>query len=312
MKLPDPDEQLRSWCKEHVRLSSLGEIKALDRKRFLQETGHFNVPPGERLRQLAIHAESEVPVGLENQPDGWCALRSIYEQALRFNEPDAWLVYASMAVSARRILEMGEDASDAWFADPARLARPHSDVRERIAVEAIEAGHRATELAPEQADAHCTLGRVYYTLGRNAEALACTEAAVAADPKHGWSALLRANTLSDLQRWEEAVRAYDAVPLDFFKGPIAWRVDWLKECRAWCKLQMGDREGALADFLAILSRYEAHPGLAYEVDPAHLVDAAAGPLRQELHDRTLALVQQLESTYMSVYLQRLESISLQG
>jgi tetratricopeptide (TPR) repeat protein len=199
-----------------------------------------------------------------------------------------------MAYSAREILEMGEIAPAASFAqEPARLARPHSDVRERIAAEAIEAGRRATELAPEQADAHYALARVYYARDRNAEALACAEAGVAADAKHGWSALLRADILCDLQRWEEAIRAYNAVPLDYFKGPIAWRIDWLKESRAWCKLHQGDREGALADFLAILSRYEAHPGLAHTVNPTHLVDAAAGPLRQELHGRTLALVQQL-------------------
>jgi tetratricopeptide (TPR) repeat protein len=273
---PDAHDRFRAWLKEHIRPDFIREVNALYRKRFLQETGHFDVPPGERLRLLAIHAESEAAVA--NQPEGWCALRSIYEHALRFNEPGAWAVYNSMAISA---LEM--------------LWRPgeESDVRERIVAEAIAAGARAVELAPKQATTHYWLGRCYLKIGRNPEVLACAEAGIGADPRHGWSALLRADTLNDLQRWDEAIRAYNAVPLDFFKGPIGWRVDWLKECRAWCRLQQGDREGALAEFLALLSRYEANLGLADRVDPTHLVDAAAGPLRQELQPRVLALAQQL-------------------
>jgi tetratricopeptide (TPR) repeat protein len=275
--LPAPHDQFRAWLEEHVRLDSIRDVKALDRKRFLQETGRFDVPPGERLRRLAIHAEGAASVA--DQPDGWCAVRSIYEQALRFEEPTAWAVYNSMAISARAMVWRPDE-------EPA--------VRERITAEGIAAGARAVELAPEEATTHYCLGRWYLDIGRQADALRYAEAGVAADPKHGWSALLRADILTDLERWEEAIRAYDAVPLDFFKGPIAWRVDWLKESRAWCRLQQGDRAGALADFLASLSRYEANLGLANIVDPTHLVDAAAGPLRQELHARVLALVQQLE------------------
>jgi hypothetical protein len=272
--LPDPHDQFRAWLEEHVHLDSIQDVKSLDRKRFLQETGNFDVPPGERLRRLAIHAEREASVA--DQPDGWCAVRSIYEHALRFEERTAWAVYNSMAISALAMLDE----------DP--------DVRERIAAEGVAAAARAVELAPEEAITHYFLGQWYLRVGRQADALRCAEAGVAADPKHGWSALLRADILADLERWEEAIWAYDAVPLDFFKGPIAWRVDWLKECRAWCRLQQGDRAGALAEFLASLSRYEANIGLANIVDPIHLVDAAVGPLRQELHARVLALAQQLQ------------------
>jgi tetratricopeptide (TPR) repeat protein len=277
-----------------VRLSDVKDLKVFDRKRFLQETGNLNVPPGERLRQLAIHAEREAACA--DQPDGWLALRLIYEHALRFNEPDSWLVHLSMAISVVEIL----------------ILQDESAVRERIAAEGISAGLRAVELAPGRADTHYGLGRCYYWTGRLLEALACFEAGVAANPKHGWTALYRAHALHDLRRWDEAVRAYNAVPLDFFKGPVAWRVDLLKEQRASCKLQQGDRAGALSDFLTILSRYEAHPGLAYEIGPDYLVDAAAGPLRAELHARTLALVRQLGSTGMGVYIQGLESALLEG
>jgi tetratricopeptide (TPR) repeat protein len=274
---PDAQEQLRAWLKGHVRLDSVQDIKALDRKRFLQETGRFDVPPGERLRRLAIHLEDEAAVA--NQPDGWCALRAIYDHALRFNEPEDWVVYNSLAISALEMLWRPEEAPP---------------VRQRIADEGVAAAARAVELAPHQARTHYWLGRWYCHLGQLAEALRCAEAGVAVDAKHGWSALLRADLLSDLHRWEEAIEAYNAVGLDFFKGHDAWRVDWLKECRAWCRLQQGDRDGARADFLASLSRYEANIGLAERVDPTHLVDAAAGPLREELHERTLALVRRLD------------------
>jgi tetratricopeptide (TPR) repeat protein len=298
---PDPHDQFQAWLEEHVRLDSIQDIKALDRKRFLQETGNFDVPPGGRLQRLAIHAEWEAACA--DQPDGWLTLRSIYEHALRFNEPDPWSVYLHMAVSAEEIAGLQNDPA----------------IRDRIAADGIAAGSRAVELLSEQArmhyehylpgqrqpapislmraEAHYRLGRCYYVSDRSLEALACAEAGAATDPKHGWSALFRADLLNELKRWDEAIGAYNAVPLDFFKGPIAWRVDWLKECRAWCRLQQGDREGALADFLASLSRYEANIGLANRVDPTHLVDAAAGPLRQELHARVLALVQQLESEW---------------
>jgi tetratricopeptide (TPR) repeat protein len=301
--------------KEHIRFEFIQDIKTLNLKLFLQKTGNFDAPPGHRLQCLAIHAEPEAVSA--DQPDGWLTLRSIYDQALRFHEPDAWSIYIDMAVSANKFAGVSVEQA----------------MREWIASEGITAASRAIALLAEQpkmhyryylegqvlpasislmrAEAHYCLGNCYYELDRNLEALACAEAGVAADPKHGWSALLRADTLTGLKRWDEAIRAYNAVPLDFFKGRIAWRVDWLKESRAWCKLQQGDRQGALTDFLTILSRYEAHPGLAYAVDPTHLVDAAAGPLRQELHDRTLALVRQLESTHIGYYVNILESSSLE-
>jgi tetratricopeptide (TPR) repeat protein len=279
----DPDEQFRGWLNEHLPLSSLQDIKALDRKRFLQETGNFNVPPGERLRQLAIHAEGEA-VLWATQPEGWSILRSIYEYALRFDEPDTWRVQHSMAISALRLL---------------RDRRLEPAVRERVVAQGIEAASRAVELAPEEATTHSILGQWYYELDRLSEALCSFEAGIAADPDYGWPALYRAHTLRDLQRWDEAIQAYDAVPLGFFKGREAFRVDMLKEMRAWCKLQQGDREGALADFLALLTRYETHVGQAHNsLSQGHyLVRAAAGPLRDQLHQRTLALVRQLGSAF---------------
>jgi tetratricopeptide (TPR) repeat protein len=273
---PNLSQQLQAWLVEHVRLVELEDIKVFDRKRFLQETGQFNIAPGERLRQLAIHVEFTASGA--KQPEGWCVLRSIYEQALRFNEAHGWLIHNSMTISALECV----------------YSQDEQPVRERIAADGIKAGEIAVTLAPESPQAQFWLGRLYYETDLLVEALRCAEAGVAADPTHALSAELRANCLGDLERWEEAIRAYDAVPLDFFKGANAWRVDWLKQCRAWCRLQLGDREGALEDFIAILSRYQAQPALAVRL--FHLTDAAAVPLRKELHERTLALVRQLGRT----------------
>jgi tetratricopeptide (TPR) repeat protein len=273
--LPNSHDQLWAWL--DARLSSIQDINAFSWKRFLQETANLDVPPGERLRQLADFADQNtlVPRG----PARWFTLRSIYEQALRFNEPDAWLVHYSMASSVSNILVV-EDLEPA--------------IRESIAAEGIAAGTRAVELAPDRPETYHILGLCYYKADRPLEALSCFEAGAATDPKDGWTALFRAYTLHDLRRWDEAVRAYNAVPLDFFKGPVAWRVDLLKEGRAWCKLQQGDRAGALSDFMALLARYEAQPVVAGRALNKHLVRAAAGPLRDELHQRTLALIRQLE------------------
>jgi tetratricopeptide (TPR) repeat protein len=178
--------------------------------------------------------------------------------------------------------------------------------REKIAAEGIAAGMRAVELAPDRPESHYILGLCYSKTDRSGEALACFEAGVKADPKHGWSALFRAYTLHDLQRWEEAVQAYNAVPLDFFKGPVAWRVDLLKEYRAWCKLQQGDWAGSLSEFLALLTRYEAQPKVAALALNNYLVRVAAGPLRDALHQRTLALVNRLDQLQESGDLRMLE------
>jgi tetratricopeptide (TPR) repeat protein len=277
---PIPDEQLQQWLRQHVVLLSVQELAALDRKRFLQETGYLDVPPGERLRQLAIHVEGRARVS-SVQPGGWAALRSIYEHALRFQEPDTWRVYHSLALSALRLLRQG--GLDA-------------DLGERVSSECLAAGCRAVELAPNEAMTYSVLGQGYYEVGRLGEALRAFEAGVAADPTYGWPALYRAHTLRDLERWQEAIQAYDAVPLDFFQRGEAFRVDLLKEMRAWCRLQAGDRVGALAEFLPLLTRYEQQPGLAQNaLGQGHfLVRAAAGPLREELYLRTLALVRQLQ------------------
>lgn len=63
----------------------------------------------------------------------------------------------------------------------------------------------------------------------------------------------------------------------------------LREQRAFCLLQAGDRERALTEFLAILQRYELEPKLAAWQLLQELTAAAEGPLRPELSDRLARL-----------------------
>jgi hypothetical protein len=102
--------------------------------------------------------------------------------------------------------------------------------------------------------------------------------------------------LHDLGRWSEAARSYSDVDPSFLVGPRAWRYDLLREQRAWCLLQAGERERALAEFLGILHRYELQPRLARVQTLRELTAAAEGPLQAELSDRLAALRRAVEGT----------------
>jgi len=49
--------------------------------------------------------------------------------------------------------------------------------------------------------------------------------------------------LHDLKRWEEAVAAYEAVPLETFKGHRAWLVDVVQEALAYVGLTLAIATG---------------------------------------------------------------------
>jgi tetratricopeptide (TPR) repeat protein len=150
-----------------------------------------------------------------------------------------------------------------------------------------EAASRAIELRPDDALAHYALGMLHYSFveGSIEDALSFFDRSVALDSKLGWVRLYRAHCLHDLGRWSEAARAYSDVDPSFLVGPKAWRYDLLREQRAWCLLQAGDRERALAELLAILHRYEGQPGLAKYQLLQELTAAAEGPLQAELSER---------------------------
>ena len=268
----EPLGQLTAWIEaQGWATQDVDELERLDLTTYLRTTAHVELAPAERLRQLAIALESTLAHG-SDQPRGWFALERIYGAA-RALDPANADVETSRAITAK------ECAESAHFGE-------RSDVERRILTAGREAASRAIELRPEDARAHYVMGSIEYGSrdGSIEAALSCFEKAVELDPGFGWSRLYRAHCLHDMSRWAEAVEAYSAVDPAFFVGPIAWRYDLLREQRAWCRLQAGDRDRALAEFLAVLQRYEQQPNLARYQLLKDLTAAAEGPLRAELSE----------------------------
>jgi tetratricopeptide (TPR) repeat protein len=276
---PDPHEQLTIWLRDRKwEHRPVEYVEALDLTRYVRDTAHIELSASERLRQLAIALEDEL--SFAPQPRGWLALDRIYAagRALDLDDAD---IEISRAISAESCAACLYDQQDA---------------RQRIILAGREAADRAIALRPEDALAHHALGMLHYSSagGDIEHALSCFERAVALDSKLGWARLYRAHCLHDLGRWSEAAQAYSAVDPSFLVGPKAWRYDLLREQRAWCLLQAGERESALAELLALLLRYEGQPGLAKHQLLRELTAAAAGPLRLELSERLAHLKAVLE------------------
>jgi len=75
--------------------------------------------------------------------------------------------------------------------------------------EALAAYDKALAIDPNDADAHNNRGVVLETLGRNEEALASFDKALAIDPKYAFAHYNRGNVLEKLGRDQEALAAYD-------------------------------------------------------------------------------------------------------
>lgn len=276
----EPYEQINAWIDEHGWANlDVARLEALDLTAYLRETAHIQLAPTERLRRLAIALEDQL--NASEQPRGWLALERIYAAGSMLDPGDAE-IDVSRAVTAGLCASCVDN-------------RP--DVRRRMILAGRAAATRAIELRPNDAGAHYALGMLYYSFqdGSIESALACFEAAIGADPNVGWARLYRAHCLHDLSRWSEAAQAYSDVDPAFLVGPRAWRYDLLREQRAWCLLQAGQRGQALAEFLGILHRYELQPGLAKYQMLQELTAAAEGPLRAELSDRLGALRRKLDA-----------------
>ena len=267
---PDPHEQLAAWLRAGAYArGSVEHLEALDLTTYLHNTSHINLSATERLRQLAIALEDHLSVS--PQPRGWLALERIYAAgtALDPNDSD---IEISRALSAEYCA--------------ACLSEPKS-ARRRIILTGREAANRAIALRPGNASAHYALGMLHYSFAEGSveDALSYFERCVVLDPKFGWARLYRAHCLHDLGRWIDAAQAYSDVNPSFLVGPRAWRYDLLREQRAWCLLQAGERERALAEFIALFQRYEGQPDLAKYQMLRELTAAAEGPLRAELSGR---------------------------
>ena len=272
----DPWEELTRFLDgEAVRFTSIEDVERYDLDAYLRSTGAIDLPPGERLRQLAIRLETLTPRTADSPVRAWLALDRVYALAVRLapTDVDVWTSRGISAVETARGAE--------------------SDAARRIADAGTRALHRALEIEPTDAHAAYAMGLlVYHTAdrGKTEEALSWLERALASEPAHATALLYRAHSLHDLARWPEAIAAYDAVPLEALVGPRAWRVDYVLEARAECRLRSGDREGALAEFDALLSRYEREPSRArYELFP-YLGPAAKAELAPELGARFEALM----------------------
>lgn len=264
---PDPHVQLAAclgssgWAHRSIEY-----LEALDLTKYVRDTSHIELSATERLRQLAITLEDDLSSG--PQPRGWLALERIYAagRALDAGDPD---IEVSRAISAERA---------------AACLHDQPDTRQRIILVGREAANQAIALRPDDAVAHYALGMLHYSFtdGSIEYALSCFDRSSALDSNFGWARLYRAHCLHDLGLWSEAAQAYSAVDPSFLVGPKAWRYDLLREQRAWCLLQAGDRERALTEFRAILARYEEQPGLAKYQLLQELTAAAGGPLHMEL------------------------------
>jgi tetratricopeptide (TPR) repeat protein len=252
---------------------TVDEAERLDLDAFLRATSLLGIGAAERLRQLAIRLER---VSHGELPRAWLVVDRVYEHALRL-EPDHGSVHHSRGVTAMSYAEL----ADALRVERRLFDQAHSSLQEARAVDGDDA-----------ASCYATGLTCYSDPDRSTEeALGWFEAALADTPTHAWSRLYRAHCLHDLQRWEKAVQAYDEVPLGAFEGPRAWRVDLLKEQRAYCRLRAGDRDQALAEFEALLDLYEKEPRRAEWMLFSCIEEAAKGPLRKEIGERVDRLLQ---------------------
>lgn len=243
---------------------------------YLAATGHIELSPAERLRQLAIEVEPDFAAN-----SSWDELKRIYVSALRFEPEHAWL-HASMGISCGVFAEHAE-----WDSDARKS--------ERLTTEA-EACFRRAEALDTEDDAHIRYahGKLLMGVDRN-RALALFDGALALEPDHAWSRLYRAHCLHDLQRWPAAVAAYEAVPRDAFKGPVSWRMDLLVEQQAFCAWRAGELDLARAGFETILKRYEAQPHLAHWGDLWYLRPATDEAF-PDLKPRVDALAKKIDQT----------------
>jgi tetratricopeptide (TPR) repeat protein len=254
-----PVDQLREWIREEG--IDVAPIEVLQ------------LPPSERLRERAIMVEPAAAAA--PQPRGWRVLRRLYDGAAQLAQHDPWIGH-SQALSALVCVDQ----------------RLSDDARALIFSEAEEALEAALFTHPREPRLLATMGELFYRSEQIELALSWCERALAIDSGLPWAALLRAHCLRRLERWDDAVGAYDAVPRIAFAGPAAWRMARLVEQRGWCRLRSGDTDGALRDFTAILRRYERDLLLAEQAMSRLLVTAAARAF-PDLKPRTLTVARSI-------------------
>jgi len=267
-------------CKLFAEDVSLAELEGLDLSGYLNDTSVFPLTATERLRQLAVHLEDSAR---GPQPRSWLALRRIYDlgERLAENPNDRWELLRSTAISAH-------------YLEPADYDESPKDAaaRTRLFADAYQAALQLQQIHPDRAKSYSLLAQIRYRDddGDQAQGLAEAEQALAIEPKEPWALFHRAALLRELERWSEAVEAYNALDPAFFTGHQAARYEWTLESRAYCRLRAGDKAGAIEEFEALLARYEKNPHLAKEASWLDIAEAASGRLRSEIGERAKALI----------------------
>lgn len=249
---PDDHERLVAHIESNLDEQTEEQLERLDLRGFLQATAGYDVSPEERLRQLAIALETRTY--FDSSMRSWAAIDRVYRHAIRL-QPEDWVLHSSRSISASYLAEVASEARDVE-----RLVRASDDSL-----------RRAMALRPDDAELHYLAGYHMYMhrTGTTEEALTQFDRAIELDGSHGFARLYRAHCLHDLERFEEAVTAYDEVPKNAFQGLISWRIDLLVEQRAQCRAKAGDLNGARTDFERVLARYEQEPHLALYTTPQY-------------------------------------------
>lgn len=291
-----PHDELTRWLQGHVTHDELEPIERLGLRAYLRATEGFALEPDERLRQLAIHLERVC--AWRPQPRGWRALDRVYQRALELR-PRSYLALHSRAISALECMQSAKRSK----------ARP--EVVRALFEDGRAAALALLPLAPERADAWFVLGHLHYFNPQRgaAEALECYDRAVALEPRNGWALLYRAHCLHDMERWAAAADAYAAVPREHYQGHSAWRYIVALEQRADCLLRAGARARALAAFRDVLARLARDPAQLEHAALTMLVEAAAGPLRDEL---SAPLERLLRAHQRAILLERLALATARG
>ncbi len=255
-------------------------LERLDLDQYLRDTGDIDLPAEERLRQMAI--EMEETLCFESTARTWAAVNRVYEEALRLAPEDAFVLH-SQGISASWLAQM---------ANPGKEAKLVENLNRTAHTTLL----RAAEFAPLDGHIAYTQGLSLYRDETRSmeEALAHFDRALRLNPELAWARLYRAHCLHDLERWQDAVDAYSMVPKNEFDGPPSWRMHLLVEQRALCRLNAGDKGGALADFEVILERYEKQPHLAMADEPLANIREAADRAFPQLLPRLDALERRMK------------------
>lgn len=279
----EPEDELREWLRAAISVTDVSDAERLNLTDFLRGTGQIELPPEERLRQLAIHLEADMS---SHQLRGWLAVDRVYQQAIRL-APKSVRVHESRAISAKY-------CADYYGHDEAKAIH-------RILAAAWEAANTANTLCSTDADVLYLLGWLCYDDPNRTvyEALSFFDESIKNNSDYQWSLLYRAHCLHDLERWADAARAYDRVSPAFFVGPSrVWRYELSLEQRAYCRLRSGDSITALAEFERLLQRWIANPKLAFSMMGVEMRRVARGEFREQLSTKFEELIQHDEWSWL--------------